>query len=124
MAFGRLGGAWLFGLPGNPVAALVSFYQILLDALHRLQGLDPLPVHPSFPVPCESPIRKRPGRQEFPRGVLYQADGGWRVRLSGNQGSGVLRSMTDANCFICLPEDRGSVAPGDLVDVQPFLGLI
>lgn len=124
MAFGRLGNAWLFGLPGNPVAVLVSFYQIVLDALYRLQGLNPLPVHPTFPVPCDSSIRKVPGRREFPRGVLYQTDGQWRVRLSGNQGSGVLRSVTDANCFICLPEERNSVAPGDTVEVQPFDGLV
>jgi len=45
------------------------------------------------------------------------------VRLSGNQGSGVLRSVTDANCFICLPEDSGSVGMGDLVEVQPFAGV-
>ncbi|MGE5153809.1 MAG: molybdopterin molybdotransferase MoeA, partial [Bdellovibrio bacteriovorus] len=124
MAFGRLGNAWLFGLPGNPVAVIVSFYQIVLDALHRLQGLDPLPIHPTFAVPCDSPIRKVPGRREFPRGVLYQADGEWRVRLSGNQGSGVLRSVTDANCFICLPEQRTDVEAGDLVEIQPLLGLI
>ena len=124
MAFGRLGNAWLFGLPGNPVAVLVSFYQIVLDALYRLQGLNPLPVHPTFTVPCDSPIRKVPGRREFPRGVLYQAEGQWRVRLSGNQGSGVLRSVTDANCFICLDEERGSVVPGKPVAIQPFLGLI
>jgi molybdopterin molybdotransferase len=124
MAFGRLGDAWLFGLPGNPVAVLVSLYQIVLDALHRLQGLDPLPIRPSFRVPCDSPIRKLPGRREFPRGVLFQADGQWRVRLSGNQGSGVLRSVTEANCFICLAEESGSIGPGDLVEVQPFHGLI
>ena len=70
MAFGRLGDAWLFGLPGNPVAVLVSFYQIVLDALRRLQGLDPLPIRPSFRVPCDSPIRKVPGRREFPAGCL------------------------------------------------------
>ena len=123
MAFGRLGGAWLFGLPGNPVAVLVGFYQIVQDALHRLHGLDPLPIRPSFQVPCDSPIRKLPGRSEFPRGLLYQVEGQWRVRLSGNQGSGVLRSVTDANCFICLPEHTGSVGMGDLVEVQPFAGV-
>jgi molybdopterin molybdotransferase len=123
MAFGRLGGAWLFGLPGNPVAVLVSFYQIVLDALYRLQGLDPLPVRPSFQVPCDSAIRKLAGRREFPRGLLFQAEDQWRVRLSGNQGSGVLRSVVDANCFICLAEERGSVDPGDLVEVQPFAGI-
>ena len=124
MAFGRLGHAWLFGLPGNPVAVLVSFCQIVRDALHRLQGLDPLPVRPSLRVPCDSPIRKLPGRREFPRGVLVQEDGQWRVSLSGNQGSGVLRSVTDANCFICLPEDSASVRAGDLVEVHPFDGLL
>jgi molybdopterin molybdotransferase len=124
MAFGRLGNAWLFGLPGNPVAVLVSFYQIVLDALCRIQGLDPLPIRPSFPAPCDSPIRKLPGRREFPRGVLFQVDGQWRVRLSGNQGSGVLRSVTEANCFICLPEESGSIGAGDLVEVQPFYGVL
>ena len=124
MAFGRLGDAWFFGLPGNPVAVLVCFYQIVQDALQRLQGLDPIPPRPSFRVPCDGRIRKRPGRREFPRGWLYQQGAEWRVRLSGNQGSGVLRSMTDGNCFICLPEESGSVSPGDVVEVQPFAGMV
>lgn len=124
LAFGRLGGAWLFGLPGNPVAVLVGFYQIVLDALYRLQGLDPLPVRPSFRVPSAGPIRKVPGRREFARGVLFADEGTWRVRLSGPQGSGVLSSVTAANCFISLEEDRGSVAAGELVEVQPFEGLL
>lgn len=124
MAFGRLGNAWLFGLPGNPVAVMVNFYQIVLDALVKLQGVDPLPPRPSFRVPSAVPIRKLSGRREFPRGVLFQEGGEWKVRLSGNQGSGVLRSMADANCFIVLPEDSGSVAAGDLVDVQPFEGVL
>jgi molybdopterin molybdotransferase len=124
MAFGRLGNAWLFGLPGNPVAVLVNFYQIVLDTLIKLQGEYPLPPRPSFRVPCTEPIRKLTGRREFPRGVLYQEDGQWKVKLSGNQGSGVLRSMVEANCFIILLEDGGSVAAGDLVDIQPFDGLI
>lgn len=124
MAFGRLGKAWLFGLPGNPVAVLVSFYQIVLDALVKLQGVDPLPARPSFRVPCADAIHKITGRREFPRGVLFQEDGQWRVKLSGNQGSGVLHSMMEANCFIILPEDGGHVAAGDLVEVQPFEGLI
>jgi molybdopterin molybdotransferase len=124
MAFGRLGKAWLFGLPGNPVAVLVSFYQIVLDALVKLQGVDPLPPRPSFLVPCVDSIRKITGRREFPRGVLFRADGEWRVRLSGNQGSGVLRSMVEANCFIVLPEGGGHVAAGDPVEVQPFDGMV
>jgi molybdopterin molybdotransferase len=124
MAFGHLGNALLFGLPGNPVAVMVNFYQIVLDALIKLQGVDPLPPRPSFRVASAAPIRKLSGRREFPRGVLFQEDGAWRVKLSGNQGSGVLRSMADANCFIILSEDGGSVAAGDLVEVQPFEGLI
>jgi len=124
MAFGRLRGAWFFGLPGNPVAVLVCFYQIVQDALQRLQGLDPIPPRPSFRVPCDSAIRKDPGRCEFPRGWLYQEGAAWRVRLSGNQGSGVLSSVTEANCFICLPEESASVSPGDPVEVQPFAGIL
>ncbi len=124
MAFGKLGDAWLFGLPGNPVAVLVSYYQIVLDALVRLQGVDPLPPRPSFRVSCADAIRKLTGRREFPRGVLFQEDGQWRVRLTGNQGSGVLRSMVEANCFIVLPEGGTSVAAGDLVEVQPFEGMV
>lgn len=124
MAFGRLGGTWLFGLPGNPVAVLVNFHQIVQDALIKLQGVDPLPPRPSFPVVAAQAIRKLPGRREFPRGLLFQEQGAWRVRLSGNQGSGVLRSMAEANCFIVLPEQAGSVAAGDWVEVQPFAGVI
>lgn len=124
MAFGRLGDAWFFGLPGNPVAVLVCFYQIVRAALLRMQGFDPLPPEPVFRVRCTDAVRKRPGRLEFPRGVLYQEQGEWCVRLSGSQGSGVLRSMTDANCFIRLPEDCAGVAAGDLVEVQPFDGVL
>lgn len=124
MAFGRLGKAWLFGMPGNPVAVMVNFYQIVLDPLLKLQGLDPLPARPSFRVPCTEAIRKLAGRREFPRGVLYREDGQWKVKLSGDQGSGVLRSMVESNCLIVLPEDAGNIAAGDLVEVQPFEGLI
>ncbi len=123
MAFGRLGGSWLFGLPGNPVAALVNYYQIVLDALLRLAGEDPLPPRPSFRVRCTEPIRKLGGRREFPRGILFREDGDWMVRLTGNQGSGVLRSMVEGNCFIILPEVGGDVSAGDWVEVQPFHGL-
>ena len=124
LAFGRIGDAWLFGLPGNPAAVMVTFYQIVLDALLKLAGVSPLPLRPTFRVPCADAIAKSPGRREFPRGQLFAADGGPRVRLAGNQGSGILSSMANANCFIVLPEDRGDVAAGELVDVQPFEGLI
>jgi molybdopterin molybdotransferase len=124
MAFGRIAvddhDAWLFGLPGNPVAVMVNFHQIVLEGLLKLMGLDPLPQCPLFQVPCVSPIRKSPGRREFPRGVLFEQQGVWKVKLAGHQGSGVLRSMSEANCYIVLPEERGSVEPDQLVAVQPF----
>jgi molybdopterin molybdotransferase len=124
MAFGRIGNAWLFGLPGNPVAVLVSFYQLVVDVLHRLAGVDPLPERPLLTVPCAAPIAKSTGRTEFVRGVLFDDNGTWTVRPGGNQGSGVLRSMVEANCFIVLPDQQADVAAGDPVRVQLFEGLL
>lgn len=123
MAFGRIGEAWLFGLPGNPVAVMVAFYQFVADALRRLAGEDPLPVHPTLRVPSAQAIRKDEGRREYLRGELFESDGRWQVRPAPHQGSGVLSSMSVSNCFIVLPETGGNIAPGDLVDVQPFEGL-
>jgi molybdopterin molybdotransferase len=124
MAFGRIGNAWLFGLPGNPVAVLVSYHQLVVDVLQRLAGVDPLPVRPLLTAPCAAPIRKGKGRTEFVRGVLFEDGGTWKVRPGEHQGSGVLRSMSEANCFIVLPEEQGNVAAGDPVPVQPFDGLL
>lgn len=124
MAFGRIGSAWLFGLPGNPVAVMVSFYQLVVDALQVLAGVDPLPPRPLLRAPCTAPLRKGKGRTEFIRAVLFDDGGTWKVRPGEHQGSGVLRSMSEANCFIALPEDQGNVAAGDLVAVQPFEGLL
>ncbi|HTT09867.1 MAG TPA: gephyrin-like molybdotransferase Glp [Burkholderiaceae bacterium] len=123
MAFGRIGAACVFGLPGNPVAVLVAFYQFVADALRRLGGEDPLPAHPILRVPCATALRRERGRREYLRGELFEADGRWQVRPAPHQGSGVLRSMSVSNCFIVLPESGGEVAPGDLVHVQPFEGL-
>jgi molybdopterin molybdotransferase len=127
MAFGRIGSgdeaAWLFGLPGNPVAVMVTFYQFVRGALLKLAGANPVPAVPLLPVECVSKLKKNPGRTEFQRGVLYEEDGRWRVRATGAQGSGILRSMAEANCFIVLDHARGDVAPGDTVTVQPFDGL-
>ena len=124
MAFGRIGDAWLFGLPGNPVAVMVTFYQVVADVLHRLAGVDPLPSRPLPTARCATPIRKATGRTEFVRGVLFDDGGVWKVRPVGQQGSGVLRSMSEANCFIVLPEQQGDIAPGDAVQVQLFAGLL
>lgn len=123
MAFGRIGDAWLFGLPGNPVAVMVTFHQLVSDALLTLMGCSPLPVRPSFKVPCRSAINKPPGRLEYARGVLARDGDGWTVRLTGEQGSGILSSMANANCFVVLPEAGQQIKVGDLVEVQPFDGL-
>lgn len=136
MAFGRIrvageesrgergGAAWLFGLPGNPVAVMVTFYQFVREALYALMGADPVPVVPLLPALCTGALKKVAGRTEFQRGILSLVDGQWRVRPAAAQGSGVLRSMADANCFIVLEHDRGNVAAGDRVGVQLFDGLV
>ena len=123
MAFGKIGGAWLFGLPGNPVAVMVSFYQFVRPALMQMMGRLPAPM-PLFRVPSAVAIKKAPGRTEYLRGLLREENGEWRVHTTGAQGSGILRSMADANCFIVLEHERGSVAVGEMVSVQPMEGLV
>jgi molybdopterin molybdotransferase len=123
MAFGKVGDAFLFGLPGNPVAVMVTFYQFVRDALLYMSGrADGLDV-PLLTIPCTEPLRKVPGRTEYQRGVLFKEKDGWKVRTTGQQGSGVLRSMSEANCFIVLEHERGSVKAGEPVSVQLFEGL-
>lgn len=124
MAFGRIGNAWMFGLPGNPVAVLVTFYQFVQDALLKLGGADPIPEPVLFSVPCTDSISKRAGRKEFLRGRLSTSKEGQQVSVAGAQGSGILKSMSDANCFIVLPEACGDVAAGQNVSVQMFDGLL
>ena len=114
---------WLFALPGNPVAALVTFYAFARDALLQLAGAEPSPL-PVLQARCTSAIRKRPGRTEFQRAVLEPAaHDGWQVRLTGSQGAGILRSMSEANALVVLRHEQGSVAEGELVDVWLFDGL-
>jgi molybdopterin molybdotransferase len=102
---------------------MVSYTQFALDALLRLSGLDPLPVRPLLTVAASNAIRKQPGRREYLRGTVAAVDGRWQVKTTGNQGSGVLRSMSEANCFVVLPEDCAGVRAGDSVQVQLFDGL-
>lgn len=127
MAFGRIAsqgrGAYLFGLPGNPVAVMVSFYFFVRDALLRMSGANASPL-PRLKAKSLSAIRKKPGRTEYQRGVLApDEDGEWKVKLTGAQGSGILRSMSDANCIIVLDDAQGDVAAGDAVQVVLFDGL-
>ncbi len=131
MAFGRIQpdgpdkpGAWLFGLPGNPVAVMVTFYQFVLPAILKLAGVDPVKPFPAFPARCTEPMKKGRGRTEFQRGILFQENGEWCVRPTGAQGSGVLRSMAEADCFIVLEHEREKVGAGDTVNVQLMNGLV
>lgn len=124
IAFGYVSDALFFGLPGNPVSAMVTFYQVARPALIRLKGLaDPEP-ELLVRATCRSRLRKKPGRKEFQRGRLSRnPDGTYVVESTGFQGAGVLRSMAEANCFIVLPLEGETVEPGDEVDVQPFSAL-
>lgn len=129
MAFGRIrgddetGGAWLFALPGNPVATMVVFCAIVRDALERLAGAAPT-TRPTIDAIADAAIDKAPGRTEFVRGIVERRDGRWHVRPTGSQGSGVLRSMSEADGLVVLAHDRGPVAVGDAVEVWPFRGLL
>ncbi len=124
MAFGSLREATFFGLPGNPVSVMANFYQLVQPGLLRLMGQDPKP-NLRVQARCLSELRKKPGRTEFQRGILeWDAEGRLTVRSSGPQGSGVLHSMGEANCFIVLPKDSGTVSPESEVLVEPFHGLV
>jgi molybdopterin molybdotransferase len=123
MAFGRIGSACYFGLPGNPVAVMVTFHFLVRDALIRLSGASPRPVLP-IRVRSAQRLRKRPGRTEYQRAIVEAGqDGVLQARITGSQGSGVLRSMSEANALVVLHHDQGDVAPGEMVDAVPFEGL-
>jgi molybdopterin molybdotransferase len=126
LAFGRVGDAMFFGLPGNPVAVMVTFYQFVQPALMRMMGSSSEPPpNPMVRATCVSRLRKKAGRVEVYRAILERdADGRTTVRSTGKTGSGLLHTMSDANCFIILPEDGEAVEPGTEVDVQPFFGLV
>ena len=116
--------AVLFGLPGNPVAVMVTFLAFVRPALLRMMGAKAEP-QPYLQAVSIEPIRKKPGRTEYQRGIVSTAvDGSLQVRITGNQGSGVLSSMTQANGLIVLHHDQANVEAGDLVDVMMFSGVI
>jgi molybdopterin molybdotransferase len=123
LAYGKVGKAHYFGLPGNPVSAMVTFYQFAREALLVLMGAEPKPL-PMLKVVCSEPIKKATGRTEFQRGILYESGGTWKVKPTGNQGSGVLSSMRAANCFIVLDETVGNCSKGAMVNVQILEGII
>ncbi|WP_310503778.1 molybdopterin molybdotransferase MoeA [Aeromonas veronii] len=122
-AFGRLPHAWFFGLPGNPVSAMVTFDQLVQPALAKLAGQ-----HFERPLQLQAiaaePLKKSPGRLDFQRGILSQGPNGLEVRSTGSQDSAVFSSLSRANCYIVLERERGRVAAGETVTVEPFGGLL
>ena len=125
LAFGKIGNAHYFGLPGNPVAVMVTFYQFVRQAMLVLMGKTNPAAIPMLNVVCTSPIRKLKGRTEFQRGILFvNEDGNWQVKTTGNQSSGVLSSMSQGNCFIVLDDHMGNVEAGTTVKVQLFDGVM
>jgi molybdopterin molybdotransferase len=124
LTYGKLKDACFFGLPGNPVAVMVTFYQFVLPALHHLSTAKPYSPFILLAT-SDDELRKRPGRYEFVRGILSQDDhGNLSVISTGRQGSGILTSMSRANCFILLDAECAGINKGDTVKVQPFVALI
>ena len=128
MAFGKIHSkgksAYLFGLPGNPVAVMVTFYFFVRNALLHMMGAESLAL-PLVRATSTAAIRKRAGRTEYQRGILsVGSNGNLDVAITGSQGSGILRSMSEANCMVVLHHDQENVAAGDAVDVLLFEGLI
>jgi molybdopterin molybdotransferase len=118
-AVGKIGESHFFGLPGNPVASMLCFLLFVRPALWKLAGrreLEP----PRFTAVATEPMRKKPGRREFKRGILRATERGWEVATTGPQGSGILSSMVLANCLIVLEESRGDVEAGEVVLVEPL----
>ena len=123
LAFGTINNSLFFGLPGNPVSVIATFYQFVQPALKRIKGQDivlPLLIQ----AKTTEFLKKSPGRTDFQRGILEQSENGeLTVRSAGTQASHVLTAMSRANCFIVIPAESGSIEAGEMVDVQPFEGL-
>ena len=125
LAFGRLGDDCLFfGLPGNPVAVMVTFLVFVRPVLLALMG-ESVPANVTLPAITTTPLKKAAGRTDFQRGICQQqADGTWQVQSTGMQGSHILSSMSAANCLIVLEQERGAVAVGETVTILPLAGLL
>ncbi|MGJ8582147.1 MAG: molybdopterin molybdotransferase MoeA [Psychromonas sp.] len=123
-AFGKLQNSVFFGLPGNPVSAIVTLYQLAVPAMAKMSGewvKPPLRLN----AICNDALRKAPGRTDFQRGN-YSVDeqGLLVVTTTGNQGSGVFSSMSQSNCFIVLEQNRGNIAKGETVQIEPYSHLM
>lgn len=124
LTFGKIGNCYFFGLPGNPVSVMVGFPLFVRPAILKMRG-EAVPTVPEYSAICETPLKKAPGRKDFQRGICERdASGQWKVRSTGGQGSHILRSMSQANCFIALPLEWGNVEVGTTVTIIPFEGLL
>lgn len=124
LAFGNINQCLFFGLPGNPVSTMVTFYQFVLPALQKLQGATETP-SVTLQIRCTTSLRKVAGRIEYQRGIMKQTESGELVvTVDRDQGSHILSSMSKANCFIILPMECENLEPDSIVTVQPFAGLI
>ncbi len=122
LAVGNLEKTLFFGLPGNPVSAMVTFYQFVQPALRQLSGQKKIN-NTMLQMKCISALKKRPGRVDFQRGIIFTTeDGSYKVKSTGHQGSHILSSMCQANCFIVLEQNSGNIEPNTIVNVQPFDG--
>jgi molybdopterin molybdotransferase len=119
-AFGQLGIALFCGLPGNPVSSYVTFEKLVTPVLRKLSGQKYLPT-PHFVAKAACLIKKRPGREDYQRGIFYRDEYGtlW-VKPNGKQGSGIMSSIANANCYIVLDQDAGDIKQGEAVNIQPF----
>lgn len=119
-AFGKLEKAWFCGLPGNPVSAALTTYVLVQPLLAKLAGEANWQPPQSIPAVTKSSFKKSPGRTDYQRGVYTVKNGKFEVESAGNQSSGAFTSMSVANCFVILEQDRGRVEAGEIVNIQPF----
>jgi molybdopterin molybdotransferase len=120
LAFGRINTCLFLGLPGNPVSALVTLHQIGLPLLRHLSGEQVTP-NLRLPAVASGVLRKRPGRADHQRGIAaVNSQGQLEVQSTGQQGSGILTSVSQANCFIVLEQERGRVEIGETVTIEMF----
>jgi molybdopterin molybdotransferase len=125
LAFGKVNGKLFFGLPGNPVSVMVTFYQFVQQALRECMGETEATPPLMLQAKAQQKLRKRPGRVEYQRGILStNKTGELIVSGTGDQGSGILTTMSRANCFVILAMQTTTVEAGEMVTVQPFSGLI
>ncbi len=120
-AFGHLKNSWFCGLPGNPVSAALTFYQLVLPLLAKLSGNTASPLPLRLRARAATRLKKTPGRLDFQRGILSRdSDGELIVSTTGPQGSHIFSSFSQGNCFVVLERERGHVEAGEWVEVETF----